>query len=739
MSSFPATATIPNRTTSDSVSSASCSVARDVRQARSSCGAASRRRHGRALIPALSMFGILAQPLAGRQGGQVWSPRNLTTRYEHAMAYDSVRGRVVLFGGMYSNLFLEAATWEWDGLHWMAVNTGAGAPSQRRGHAMAFDRRRGVTVLFGGRTDRERLGDTWEWDGRAWRLCAPEGPSRRSDHAMTYDSVRGVTLLHGGSTDFGGGNETWSWDGVAWKIETAGDPGARAGHGMVFDERRGVAVLNGAGTWEWNGVQWTRRSTTGPPTGFHPGMAYDSRRGVVVHFGDSDLEGEPVTWLWDGNDWSTVQNAKAPVRPGLAMAYDEAHGECVMFGGRIPDPWLEDTWFWDGIEWESRPTTRRPPRPSGHAMTFDSRRGVSVALGENPFLYNYATTEWDGRLWREIVEGEMPDTNGRNMTFDSRIGRTLVFAGSDTLANIWHWWEWDGEGWVRNEPLDPHPVGYSSALAFDAARGEVVRFGGYSGDENATWLYDGAGWRRFEGESPPNRYDHSLTYDARRQVTVLFGGSVNGIASSETWEWDGTEWTFRTASGPPARSRHAAAFDSKRGLATIYGGTSSNIRYMDDVWAWDGEKWSPHGSGPIAVYDHAMSYDSLRDAVVYVGGEMYANSGRTVTAATWELLADENGDGRPDVDDPCRSIRGFRARCRARGERGWRVSASCFADLPSGTPLTLRLDGKQDQLLLVETPGKRVRARWNAARPGVHEVCILQCSTANRCVATWCE
>lgn len=739
MSSHCAIAIVPSRGTSDADSIEPCGVAGSSRQVRSNRQRASRGPHGPGWIPALSLYGILALPLAAGQEGQVWSPRNLTHRYGHAMAYDSVRSRVVLFGGMYSNLFLEAATWEWDGLHWVAVNAGTAMPSQRLDHAMAFDRNRGVVVLFGGDTGREKLGDTWEWDGRAWRRCNPEGPSPRSNHAMTYDSVRGVTLLHGGRTDRGVSNETWSWDGSVWQLEAAGDPGASAGHGMVFDEQRGVAVLHGAGTWEWNGVQWTRRSTTGPPTGFRPGMAYDSRRGVVVHFGDSDLDGEPVTWLWEGHEWSTVPQAKAPLRPYLAMAYDEAHGECVMFGGRIADPWLEDTWFWNGSDWESRPSTRKFPHRSGHAMTFDSLRGVSVLIGENPDLHDYATSEWDGRLWRSFVDAEMPVTNGRNMTFDDRIGHTLVFAGSDTLANVWHWWEWDGKGWVRNEPLVPSPTGYSSAVAFDAARGEVILFGSYCCGETPTWLYDGTSWRPFEGESPPNRVLHSLTYDSRRQVTVLFGGSIDRVATNETWEWDGTQWTFRTASGPPARTRHAAAFDAKRGLTVIYGGTSPNRRYMDDVWAWDGEKWSPHGSGPIAVYDHAMTYDSARDAVVHVGGEVYLDNGATVTAATWELLADEDGDGRPDVDDPCRSIRGFRADCRVRGAEGWRVKASCIPDLPTGTPLTLRLDGEEERLLLVEKPGKRVRARWDTAASGDHEVCILQCSAGDVCVDAQCE
>src|SRR5206468_2427231 len=58
----------------------------------------------------------------------------------------------------------------------------------RAGHAMAYDRGRGVTVLFGG-SDGPNDGETWEWDGSRWRLKATSGPLPRNGHAMAYDSV----------------------------------------------------------------------------------------------------------------------------------------------------------------------------------------------------------------------------------------------------------------------------------------------------------------------------------------------------------------------------------------------------------------------------------------------------------------------------------------------------------------------------------------------------------------------
>jgi len=112
------------------------------------------------------------------------------------MAYDVLRGRTVLFGGHH----VAPSTWEWDGSSWqrMAVS----GPSQRAGHAMACDRRRGVVVLFGG-YDRHSVGDTWEWDGATWCQVMTEGPGAQSFVAMAYDRARSEAVL------FGFGGLTW--------------------------------------------------------------------------------------------------------------------------------------------------------------------------------------------------------------------------------------------------------------------------------------------------------------------------------------------------------------------------------------------------------------------------------------------------------------------------------------------------------------------------------------------------
>jgi len=59
-------------------------------------------------------------------------------------------------------------------------------------------------------------------------------------------------------------------------------------------------------------------------------------------------------------------------------------------------------------------------------------------------------------------------------------------------------------------------------MAFDAARSQVVLFGGYSDAVmNDTWIWQGADWIKLSRRQPPAMYLHSMTYDAERKEVVL--------------------------------------------------------------------------------------------------------------------------------------------------------------------------------------------------------------------------
>ncbi|MBS0197764.1 MAG: hypothetical protein JSR77_13500 [Planctomycetes bacterium] len=243
--------------------------------------------------------------------GKTWTQRYVegpSPRGRHAMAYDSIRGVTVLFGGEVSypgEDIADAQTWEWNGTAWtLRADTG---PSPRVDHTMAFDTVRGVTVLFGGaNNDFSRSGETWEWDGLTWTLRARDGPAPQRWHAMAYDSGRGVTVLLGG--DFLAPTETWEWSQSVWKQQTVPPPAWQYDHEMAYDSSRLVTVMFGGykyysgssdETWEWDGSDWARRAIEGPTPRHDHAMAYDSGRSVTVLFGGDNYPEGMADDTWE--------------------------------------------------------------------------------------------------------------------------------------------------------------------------------------------------------------------------------------------------------------------------------------------------------------------------------------------------------------------------------------------------------------------------------------------------------
>jgi hypothetical protein len=180
-------------------------------------------------------------------------------RHHHAMAFDTKRGRLVVYGGIDATGDWPTDVWEWDRSRWQRVESATG-PGPRAHHALAFDSRRARVVLRGGTTPgKVQPPDTWEWDGRNWHRSADDGPLPGGGYRMAYDAAREVTVLCGG--------DTCLWDGRAWtRLATTTSPASRLVHAMAYDPNRRVVVLyggsvervNAADTWEWNGTTWAQ-------------------------------------------------------------------------------------------------------------------------------------------------------------------------------------------------------------------------------------------------------------------------------------------------------------------------------------------------------------------------------------------------------------------------------------------------------------------------------------------------
>ncbi|TMG20539.1 MAG: hypothetical protein E6H99_08320 [Chloroflexi bacterium] len=268
-----------------------------------------------------------------------WLPRSPQTSppalSAAAMAYDTARRVSVLFGGSPSSgSSNSSATWEWDGANWRQRALSSSPPA-RVWPAMAYDSARGRIVMFGGSGATGQLSDTWEFDGNTWTQLNPAGsPSPRYGAAAAFDPTRNRTVLFGGQGSGGRMADTWEWDGTSWtQVATPTAPYARLWSAMAFDSQRSKLVLFGGDhiqpyalgstndTWEWDGSQWSRVWTDAAPAPrAGQTMAYDAGRGRAVVFGGDNAATSPATffndtWEFGGGIMTPAGSPAATITP----------------------------------------------------------------------------------------------------------------------------------------------------------------------------------------------------------------------------------------------------------------------------------------------------------------------------------------------------------------------------------------------------------------------------------------
>ena len=530
------------------------------------------------------------------------------------------------------------------------------APEARSGAAMVFDSVRSKLVLFGGRAaSGTDLDDTWEWDPRtgAWTAVSITGskPPARSHHGMVYEKGMGKILLFGGgqsdpSSADGTGislslGDIWEYDPAnhAWKASAVTvAPKARYDFGMVWDSGRSRAVLFGgmqmdlAGapgvpkqdTWEWDPATpaWTERTTAGvkPSPRYGHAMAFDGNRGKMLVFGGSDIntEGGSLNDLWELNpttgSWTERMTGDANAIPSARMwaslISDDSSGLLeLMGGGQLPEA-----------------------LPSRGVWELDPVKPVFVDR----------TDPSDIPSPRESYA----------MAYNPSTGKTYLFGGwGNGQYPLDDLWQWDGQLWAE-VAVDGRPPGRSdAAMAYDPIRKSLILFGGVCnagaiGYCDDTWEFSsGNQWTQLApDQSPPQLAYHGMVTDAGRGRILLFAGanttgSTPIVDTNEVWEWNGaaSTWTNRTPAAfnsmPRAQESPLLAFDEGRQkMSLLDAGTSV-------LWEWDpiSGGWESRDLGDTlssVYYFMGLTYDSIRRRMVIV---LMQGTSDSHQPATWEI------------------------------------------------------------------------------------------------------
>ncbi|HUQ20001.1 MAG TPA: kelch repeat-containing protein, partial [Gemmatimonadaceae bacterium] len=263
-------------------------------------------------------------------------------RSNSAMAFDSTKDRTLLFGGALAGPAGSTPshdTWEWDGDNWTQVaDTG---PRSRSDHALAYDSARNRIVMFGGSSGSAYFNDTWEWDGTEWTQVEDTGPAQRSGMGMCFDSKRALTVMFGGGAGTTRFNDTWVWDGTSWTQEDDGGPPPRTLHRMDYDSARSRIVLFGGNTLTTKQIQIQVANTGLFATGSHA-----EYRTVASFQYLND------TWEYDGTMWTRVEDIGPAPRDSFGFSYSGK--VMLLFGGTDAGNAFRDTWQWDGSNWTQR-------------------------------------------------------------------------------------------------------------------------------------------------------------------------------------------------------------------------------------------------------------------------------------------------------------------------------------------------------------------------------------------------
>ena len=624
---------------------------------------------------ALSLFALT---LAGGLAAQTWQVIGSATAPATTppaiglseMVYDVARGRSVLFGGFDSTLggavFNE--TWEYDGTSWGQRTLGTSPPA-RGGFGMAYDTCRGRTVVFGGGDWGGSVpNQTWEYDGTNWTQVATAiSPPPRMYNEMVYDSARGVCVMFGGALTSGATvvanlNDTWEYDGTNWtQVTSAASPPGMSYFAMAYDPVRGRTVVwDGflTSVWEYDGANWVQVTMWNIPTPrIGPEMSWDGSRivefGVLLSF--TPPYGTGDCWVYTPTSWIDITAATGAAqiayREYQSMCYDSVRGKVVMYGGGIRETAELGGKIAVGPgAWRRITTVFSPPATNFGEMTFDGARGRAVLFGGlAPSLGGAPrneTWEYDGAGWILVTTASAPPARSQfAMAHDINRGRTVVFGGlGPSFSPRGDTWEYSGLNWTKMSTAGSPQARYGCQMVCDSVRGMCVLFGGGDGVlvpgtyYTDTWEWDGTSWTQVTtAAAPPGRKWGGMSYDPARGRTILFGGfDALGTALNDTWEYDGANWVqIVTANSPPPRGHLDMTHDWTTGETILCGGYDSNNNSRNDCWAFDGTDWTDisaiTGSGQLTGrYSQAMCYDTVRKLVVLYGGNPDLRE-------TWEL------------------------------------------------------------------------------------------------------
>jgi hypothetical protein len=257
----------------------------------------------------------------------------------------------------------------------------------------------------------------------------------------------------------------------------------------------------------------------------------------------------------------------------------------------------------------------------GYVLLFGGANGSAAGglLGD--------TWRYSGGAWNQLSPGSSPSPRSLGgMAFDAAAGFVLLFGGRDASGFVGDTWKFSAGSWNQLFPAASPGRRAVFNLAYDSTDRAVLLHGGANatGLLNDTWKFAGSSWTEvFPVTIPPARSFSSMGYDETDGYVVLFGGlNRSNVALGDTWRFSGNTWSPIMFSAPPsARASSQLAWDRGDGFLLLQGGTTSSVSFTDS-WEFIGGAWLPLAPipSPGPLLSGACSWDSSDGYVLEFSG-----------------------------------------------------------------------------------------------------------------------
>jgi len=290
-----------------------------------------------------------------------------------------------------------------------------------------------------------------------------------------------------------------------------------------------------------------------------------SNGGVVALGGETAgplLGGRGLLDLWryrSASGWVQLASETARTSDGPAV-FDVGSNRLIILG--VPDPTSQlepQNWVYD-------PSTNRLARKdAGGRPTLGTRDLTMVydAESDRAILFTVDAETWaydfDRDAWTKKTLKSHPTARAWSaMAYDQGLDRVVLFGG-DADGDLGDTWTYDvnTDTWKQMSPAKSPPARHYSSMAYDPTSHRTVLFGGAPGGQKLekplcdTWAYDLAKntWTQLSpAASPSARGWHAMAFDAAIGKIVLFGGGADrGHFQNDTWLFDSSSNTWSRA------------------------------------------------------------------------------------------------------------------------------------------------------------------------------------------------